>query len=320
MNSGKSTPHSRRAAGAVVHGDKFMLYGGFGISGTVDPADNGADFWEYSDGWRRIETSGPYGARYPALCSTPEGIYFFGGCTHDGRRLRFMNQLWLYDGRSWIFIRPSGEPQPPGRYTSTLACFGKQLLVFGGNSQHPEKGKCFYGDLWAFDLNRNRWEMLHDEKSGPGPRYGFGWTQGPEGLYVFGGFDGTADRNDLWLFEAFSRKWRLLAEGMGPPPRYCPALGWTNGELVLFGGRSKINSRNNFADTWVYSQGWECLTYPPREPSPGYHAKSGYAAGGAALWLFGGEGPAGHLSDFWKFSRRRWTQVHGCRTDDPILW
>ena len=192
------------------------------------------------------------------------------------------------------------------------------ICVFGGHSQDGRGEKTFYGDLWIFDPREGRWERVHGAEKGPGRRYGFGWAAARDAAWLYGGFDGERDRGDLWRLDLSRLDWELVvAEGPGPSPRYCPALGVVSQGLLLFGGRSKVRPRENFRDTWrLGKQGWELI----EEEGPGYHAKPAYASDGERMFLFAGEGPAGHVSDLWRFDASGWMRLQGCRTDDPILW
>ncbi len=313
------SPRARRSAGAAYYDGAFHVLGGFGVGGTVRPDDVGADLWRYDEGWSLVAQDGPPPARFPSLCAAPEGIYRFGGCGHDGRGLCFLAELWLYDG-AWTPVEPKAGPRPAGRYTSALAWHGGRLILFGGHAQAPTgERKVFFDDLWLFDGESRSWACASATGGGPGPRYGFGWVAGGGTLYLFGGFDGHADRGDLWALDLERLRWRRLAAD-GPAPRYCPALGMVEDRLVLFGGRSKTDPKLNFADSWEFSVGssggWRKLD----DNGPGYHAKSAFASGGGGLWLFGGEGPRGHVSDLWRFGASGWRRLAPARPDDPVLW
>jgi hypothetical protein len=315
----RPSPSARRSAGAACYDGAFHVLGGFGVRGTAQPDDVGADLWRYDASWSLVAQDGPPPARFPSLCATPEGIYRFGGCGHDERGLRFLAELWLYDN-VWRVVEPTAGPCPAARYTSALAWHDGRLVLFGGQAQSPTGArKVFFDDLWLFDGGSGSWprswRRVAADGGGPGPRYGIGWVASGGTLYLFGGFDGHADRGDLWALDLERFRWRLLAAD-GPPPRYCPALGMVEDRLVLFGGRSKTNAKLNFADTWVFSGSWRELD----DPGPGYHAKPAYASGGGGLWMFGGEGPRGHVSDLWRFDANGWRRLARARTDDPVLW
>ena len=103
-----------------------------------------------------------------------------------------------------------------------------------------------------------------------------------------------------------------------PNARYCSSLGFINKDIILFGGRSKINSKLNFDDTWKYNSKWTKLK---NNISPFYHAKTAYSSDGNNMYIFSGEGPNGHVSDLWMYNKQnKWNQLLECKEDDPILW
>lgn len=318
MKNGHLIPFSRRAAGGVCLKDGFYICGGFGHRGIIEAAEVSSELWRCSDKWCLLE-SAPYAARYPSLCPDDAGgFYMFGGCGFDGVGTTFSNRIFHYDG-GWSEVTPVCGPVPNGRYTSLFAKFGETLLVFGGNSQWKDKThKVFYPSLWRFDLSSRCWERIHGEERGPGHRYGFGWCVDGCFAYLFGGYDGQRDRGDLWRLNLRSLEWTCLAEESSEPlARYCPALGRVQDRIVLFGGRSKARPKDNFSDTWVFDGEWHQFV---ESPAPGYHAKPAYASDGETMWLFGGEGPVGHVSDLWLFDAEGWHCKHKGRMDDPVFW
>lgn len=323
LNDGKrgpDRPTARRACGAVVWRRRFHLLGGFGTAGTVAPDDVGSDLWSHGDaGWTPISSDTGPGARYPSLATRGDELWRFGGCGWRDGAVTFEDGIWRFDDELGRFapVEPAGSPRPAPRYTSAFFAAGDRLVVFGGNGRSETVRSIYYGDLWAFEPASARWELLHDETVGPGRRYGFGWAVLKGDLYLFGGFDGTSDRSDFWRLDGGTLTWTRLPDG--PPERYCPALGAADGGLALFGGRSKTRPKLNLSDTWFYDPA--AGTWREVEGAgPGYHAKPGYASDGARLWVYGGEGPHGHLSDLWAYAAGGWSRLQGCRDDDPVFW
>jgi len=306
-------PGPRRAVAAVVWQGRFHIHAGFGIGSNIGTDAVRNDLWVWDANWRRIAETGPPAARYPSLVVIDrENLVRFGGCIASPEGVAFSNAVWRYK-ETWRQEKTKGQAPSP-RYTSAVAGFSGDLYVFGGCGQSVDKNTKFsyFGDLWR--LRDHHWELIHDHASGPGPRYGFGWVADQGRLHIFGGFDGTQDLADYWVLDLASLKWSQL-EG-GPPGRYCPAMGVVRSSPVLFGGRSKTNSKLNFDDTWVFDGKWRALDIE----GPGYHAKSGYASDATCLWIFGGEGPRGHLSDLWQFDGETWACVAPGSGDDPVLW
>jgi hypothetical protein len=217
------------------------------------------------------------------------------------------------------------------------------ILLFSGYTE-DRVGKRKLNDLWIFDgagwsqhEHHTRVEEGYDCNAGwPGPRYGSISASDGERLLVVGGFS-DRDHNDVWELGLDDLAWRCIrpddpfASGE-PAPRYCGAAALTGTTLVLFGGRSRAHPRVNFNDLWTLEIGtgrWTQIQ-ETREPHrydsgatfPGFHAKSAHAALDGWLYMLGGEGSRGHVSDFWRLrlDSLGWEFLQPARPDDPVLW
>lgn len=307
-------PFSRRSAGAAVWRENFYFFGGFGAGGSVALSDVSAELWCYDGSWKVLTVGGPGAARYASLCVHDDALYLFGGCGEVDGAVVFYDHVWRYDGL-WREVACAAT-RPPRRYAGALVEDRERLILYGGMSQVPGTRQAHYhGDMWSFTPSEASWRPISQSAPNPGERYGFGWVADEGGFYIFGGYDGIQEWADLWRFEFASDRWQCLAPS-GPPARYCPALGLVAGQLILFGGRSKTNPKLNYSDSWIFDGAWRAID----SPGPGYHAKSATASANNQLWLFGGEGSSGHVSDLWRFGRDGWKLLQDCRSDDPLLW
>ena len=325
---GAALPSARRSAAGILRHDGFYMLGGFGSAGSVRPDDVSADLWRFSEGnWTRLIADAGEPARYPSLTAFQGRLFRFGGCGWRDGQITFTNTVWELDdqaGRWRALAVADGSPTPAGRYTSAFVALPEGFFVFGGTSQAPDRTNFYYGDLWRFEpgSEAGRWTVLRDGGDGPGPLYGFGWACSETHLYLFGGYDGAADSSAFWSLDLLALRagdvrWAQLPDG--PPARYCPALGIVGGDVVVFGGRSKTNSKLNHDDTWCFdlqAEAWRRAD----GGGPGYHAKSAYGSDGTRLFVFGGEGPRGHVSDLWAFGRAGWSCLTPPSPDDPALW
>lgn len=277
--------------------------------------------------------------------------------TPDGRlRYDFRNDLWRFSPatRLWMLMRDTddhllapfpapGRPvAPPPRYTPVVQPVGRKMFLFGGYTE-DRLGKRQLNDAWVLD--GDSWAEI--PKTGPegraagarwpGLRYGCMSACSDRSVFVCGGFSDEGDHIDLWCLDPEAMTWGLLAadqgaDGLRPLPRYCAAMAHFDGRLVLFGGRSRRDAKLNFNDLWIFDVAagrWECVC-PNREPHrydasaeyPAYHAKSASAVLGTHLYIWGGEGRHGHVSDFWRLDLRtlRWDFLQAARADDPIFW
>jgi hypothetical protein len=133
-------------------------------------------------------------------------------------------------------------------------------------------------------------------------------------MLVFGGFDGSSSRSDLWQYTA-PLGWQLLiGDGVGGPSgRVNHSAVWDpNGKrMLVFGG---INGGvTQFNDLWQYTQdgGWQLLS-PQGAPGAPPKRKSH-----SAVWddhyhrllIYGGTDGNKGLNDLWAYTDGTWQQL-----------
>ncbi len=200
---------------------------------------------------------------------------------------------------------------PPARedHTWTAAAGGGTAYLFGGRD-----GSTIHGDLWAYDLDADRWSRL-DVAEGPAPRFGHEavWVE-DVGLVVFAGQAGTTFFNDLWAFDPEAGTWSALpSAGDVPVARYgtCAGIG-PDGRLWISHGFTSDGTR--FADTLSYD--FATGTWADETPSgdvPVDRCLHGcwFTAGGE-LALFGGQTTGvTALDDRWVLGPDGWQRVDG---------
>ena len=132
-----------------------------------------------------------------------------------------------------------------------------------------------------------------------------------------------------------TKKWNIVSSDSAkdaPTPRYCAAFSFYNNALYLFGGRSRRYPKQNYNDLWKFDllkNEWVCIQgnrlphiYDESALYPAYHAKSSVATIKNYLYLWGGEGISGHVSDFWRLDMQaqEWEMISKARADDPKFW
>ena len=288
----------------------------------------------------------------------PDGILLWGGsgitAQGQGHRHTFLNDEWLFDPATstWRQIEESddhlrppaaddaGRSRPGPRYTPVIESIGDQLILFGGYTEDAA-GKRQLNDTWVRD--GRGWTLVPPTDAPgydfgatyPAPRYGCMHAADQTHLYICGGASQHDDHMDVWRFDVARGSWELLASASADPapsPRYCAALTLSGDDLVLFGGRSRWKPKLNYNDLWLFNlraRQWRCIQpnsephdYSARAPRPAYHAKSAVARMGDWLYIWGGEGRQGHVSDFWRLQlgHFQWDIIQPAREDDPILW
>ena len=149
--------------------------------------------------WEKLEISGDK----PLLCGhsmtlVDDSLFIFGG--FDG--MNWMNALYRLDllDKHCEKVETRGEPIPRGYHTATLV--NRYILIYAGYN-----GKYILGDLVALDTENMAWSMP-DPCLGhfPNARNAHTMTMLGSELFMFGGYNGTRDTDDMHILEtaAFS--------------------------------------------------------------------------------------------------------------------
>ncbi len=284
------------------------------------------------------------GARYGSMAWVDRsGVFWvFGGINGwDGRRSKYLNDLWSFDPRTGMWAWMGGSPEVP-----TAGVYGNQRKADAAN--------------W------------------PGARYGAVTWRDAQGMFwMFGGngYGASADTrdylSDFWMFNPVTHQWtwmggttdlnsRGIYGSMGVPASQnlpgarAGAVAWTDNHnhLFLFGGYGydAAGLLNFLADMWSYDIGsgqwtwiyctsavppnvtrdWIGQTAVQAVPLYGIYGKRGvtattntpgaraYGVGWAGatgnFWLFGGSlANSGIFNDLWRYepSTRQWTWMNG---------
>ena len=156
--------------------------------------------------------------------------------------------------------------RPVARSSHTLTAVGDQLYLFGGEHtpRHP-----LTSDLYRFDLQQQRWDMLTASGQAPPARVGHTAAAVGSQIFVFGGRVGSpvADRDvgDLHVYDTRAGSWASL-EAAGDPPtaRSYHAAAAYNDSVYVFGGCSAGGRLNTLHRYDVRQNSWECMP-----PNPG---------------------------------------------------
>jgi hypothetical protein len=219
---------------------------------------------------------------------------------------------------AWSRLDGAG-PSAREDHTWTLAGDGRTAFLFGGRS-----GGTVFGDLWAYDLERDRWQQVPASGSPPA-RFGHEavWVAGV-GLVVFAGQSGATFFDDLWAYDPAAGAWeRLPAGGEVPLARYgtCAALG-PDGRLWMSHGFTSDGTR--FSDTRAYdfeSGTWTDET--PDGPRPVERCLHGcwWTDDGSALALYGGQTTGvTALGDRWALTDGAWAEGSGTAPPERNLY
>jgi Galactose oxidase, central domain len=328
---------ARRSMTATACGSRIYFFGGVGAkTGTESILDVSDELWVYepsSTAWAEVPHAEPWpeARRCNGFAADGSTVFLWGGSGIDGNDYTFLSDLWRLDvdARVWAAVEPSAVA-PGRRYFPVFECVASGLVMFGGYTETGDHHGML-DDTWVRES-----EVWRRVEAGVHPVARYGATVGADGdeVVVFGGMTAAGDVADVWRLDAVSGRWTLLDEGTeaAPAPRYCAAGCIWEGELLVFGGRSRVRPKENYSDLWAFnlaSKRWRLVhggvaehRYDGSTQTPAYHAKTAHARLGDQFYMWGGEGRDGHVSDFWRLhlSTLEWELLAVARSDDPRFW
>jgi hypothetical protein len=183
--------------------------------------------------WTRVNTSGAVPPRrygHSAIVRESK-LIIFGG--QDGAQQ--FNDVWELDTARgvWTELTTTGAaPSPRTRHTATLVA-GDKMLVLGGFSRSAR----YLGDAHLLDLAANRWAPLPlcgDELSARAQHA----ATTPDGtsVFVFGGYSGTKNLNDLHLLNVETGRVAQLHCSTPPEARSRHSVHFLNETLLCVVG------------------------------------------------------------------------------------
>lgn len=179
----------------------------FGGGGQTAGFSNRTWRWDAAQqAWVMLDATGPRARYDDALVPLHDGrhLLMVAGARTAQAGAGFFNDVWRFDAmtETWSQVTVEGDA-PPGRRTpwvSVDADDGGFVMALGSAGVQPGET---LDDLWRFDLRAGRWTPLAPDAAPPAR----GWSGALPGVgavrgYVFGGFDNSAPRGDLWRLRA----------------------------------------------------------------------------------------------------------------------
>uniref|UniRef100_UPI00261365B9 Ig-like domain-containing protein n=1 Tax=uncultured Microbulbifer sp. TaxID=348147 RepID=UPI00261365B9 len=333
-----NTPGVReRAVSWTDASGDLWLFGGFGLgesgdSGTLNDLwrwDMSLSQWVWESGSKSTDQPGVYGTRGTAgAANTPGGrqfattwtdgagdLWLFGGQgPAPGRLAASFNDLWKWDVnlKQWAWVSGSNRVDQSGSYgfkgialetnrpgarigAVSWTDSAGDLWLFGGFGRDFGANNGKLNDLWKWDVAAEQWTWVSGSNVGNRPG-----VYGTQGVAHIDNVPGARDYASSWTDSA--------------------------GDLWLFGGSGfstspSPTSRGTLNDLWkwdVDTQLWTWVSGSNSRNQPGIYGEQGIASAcsvpGARtdaffwtddndkVWLFGGSGTNGRLSDLWNLS------------------
>jgi hypothetical protein len=230
-----------------------------------------------------------------------KAIMMAGGSTplNGGSSFRFFNDLWRYDGKTWVSSGKAGDE----RSGVAIAFDTKRnkLYSYGGftgdNTSHAELREFVNG----------QWKNLSDLPEMTATEGGMVYDSHRDRLIVFGGSAARGKLNNItWEWDGSS--WKKV-EGPGPEGRQAFAMVYDSKrkKTVVYGGMGS-GPQEAYTDTWEFDgRTWTKIS----KPGPGQRLSPGvaYDEKRGLMILFGGVGKDGFLNDTWSWDGNEWKKL-----------
>jgi hypothetical protein len=324
-----------------------------------------AQDWSWITGSNLVNQFGIYGTQgTPAVINTPGARYgsaswtdaagnlwLYGGWGFAQSTNGWLSDMWKYNSTTheWTWMSGSntayqfavygtqGSPaaaNTPGARAGSATwtdASGNFWLFSGISMQNPG------ADLWKYDPATNEWAWMKGASTYPETantpcrrRLCATWTDASGNFWLFGGFDNSNYRNDLWKYDPLTNEWTYLRGGSGfpgasgtygtqgtpsttnTPSGRCAISSWTDatGDFWLFGGLGYSSTYVGYMnDLWMYHPSTNEWTWMKGANTGNQYGTYGTLGAPAAannpggrwitaiwtdatgnLWLFGGEG------------------------------
>jgi hypothetical protein len=211
-----------------------------------------------------VPTGAPVARAEAVLLLSPASVeksVMFGGRYASGLRA----DLWTYNRATnlWTQLAAKGTvPSARAEVGFVQSSDLQRAFLFGGRITNNGLS----GELFMLDLTTNSFQRLWQGGAG-GPAARRGASVELDEVYgrllVFGGFDASGPRNDLWSFDLTNKTWELLSAtcqpngATCPPPAQSTALvldRWSHRLRVLPG----YSTTENGEPSWTFApgEGW----------------------------------------------------------------
>lgn len=189
------------------------------LIGGHDGTDFLNDVWTSLDGetWTQITPAADFSPRADAMAAVFNGALWIIG----GRGPAALNEAWSStDGVSWQ-LRSTNVPLLP-REGSAVAVHDDRLWIMGGRYYEPFfLGYSYTHELWS-TADGLDWTQALSPLRRFSPRSHSGFASHAGKLWVIGGFDQFAPRNDVWS-SVDGYDWHVAVSGKLPYP-YIPPV------------------------------------------------------------------------------------------------
>ena len=291
--------------------NKGVLFGGDNESW---PGSYIGDTWTYDvlyNSWKEMSPSTSPDARRGhdmVYSSQANKVILFGGRTSLG----YQSDCWIYDPilDNWTEMSPSVAPEDRFYHKMVYSSQSDTVVLYGGNNGDTE-----LNDTWVYDLNKDNWTQMFPVQN-PGPRRYTSMVYLPESdqVLLFGGWNGTNDLNDTWIYDIPQNNWFPINPVTTPSARrnHCMVYLEHTDQIFLYGGTSGSD------ESWIYDldqNTWEEQS-PPTSPGARVQHTMITSTNSGHIILYGGL-ESNFVNETWSYDLARNEWIELTPTDHP---
>eukprot|EP01128_Nolandella_sp_AFSM9_P009900 TRINITY_DN659_c0_g2_i1.p1 TRINITY_DN659_c0_g2~~TRINITY_DN659_c0_g2_i1.p1 ORF type:complete len:225 (+),score=45.53 TRINITY_DN659_c0_g2_i1:742-1416(+) len=171
---------------------------------------------------------------------------------------------------------------PPACSAHTAVVYKKYIYLFGGWD-----GNETTDNFYKLNLKKKKWSVAKSKSAKPSPRRSHISFVKDDCIYIWGGFDGTANcSTELHQYHVPTKKWSIIeTKGTPPAARSRSQAVVFHGRVAIFGGWDR---KDHFEDWHEFDFGTKTWTsYPTKFPTKaiGQHTAQCYRN---CVYVFGG--------------------------------
>ncbi len=245
LMSTDGAPSKRLYHAALWTGTQMFIWGGWGSTHLKD----GTLYDPVIDQWADISAvDAPSSRCFQSSVWTGARALIWGGCTGEMGRcpdLRGDGASYNPKTDTWTPISAAGAPSP--RATHFAVWTGKEMIIFGGCTEHASGGAV--NDGFAYDPALDQWRTISSVNA-PSPRCdgAAGWIG--KRMVIWGGADDVKALADGASYDPETDTWTPLSTADGPIPTHRFAWAASPESLFIWGGVS-ASGRVNSGAVWT---------------------------------------------------------------------
>lgn len=261
--------------------------------------------------WKRMPPKPPMWLYTPrtghCVVADKSCFYLFGGSDAQTRQNDF--NRYSVDRQVWGPLKPVRGTAPSPRSGMKAVAHEGKIYFLGG---YTKKGGDYYNDLFIFQIGRRLWTKI-EKPNCPGPRTDHTVAICRGNLYVYGGFDGKSQLDDLHEFGISSHKWGEVDMGETenqPLGRSGHSAAVYDTGMYIFGGWNGTETMDDLYEFSTVTRQWFPVPGRGDVASPRYrHTSIVY---GCTMFVHGGvDKQQEKRSDMYEFNfdSRIWSKV-----------